>query len=156
MENLQQYVIRPHVRIFGVPVSENERSENVERCVKDIISQTGMDIPHESIDRAHRVGKPKVKEGITTQPIIVRFSTFRDRTKFYKKRKDIPNKYGVVLDLTRERLAILKEARRMIENVDGIKFVYTDINCNLRAFTSGNKHVLFKSIGDLQGIIENL
>ena len=36
--------------------------------------------------------------------------------------------YGISLDLTYDRLALLKEARKKVENVDGINFAYSDIN----------------------------
>ena len=94
--------------------------------------------------------------GITTQPIIVRFNTFRDRTKFYKKRKYIPEKFGVVLDLTKERSELLKEARVLIQNVNTIKFAYADINCNLRVFTTSGKHLFFESISVLHDIISQM
>ena len=99
-----------------------------------------MDIPDSSIDRAHRIGRIQKGNGKDIQPIIVRFTTFRDRTKFYKARK-----YGVSLDLTVDRLALLKDARKLVENEDGIRFAYTDINCKLRVLTKTGKHISFDS-----------
>ena len=155
VDDLQQYIRRPNIRIFGVSVPDKESSEDVEKLVKNLINKYGMDIPDSSIDRAHRIGRIQKGNGKDTQPIIVRFTTFRDRTKFYKARKGIQEKYGVSLDLTVDRLALLKDARKLVENEDGIKFAYTDINCKLRVLTKTGKHIFFDSICDLQNIIVN-
>ena len=95
---------------------------------------------------------------IIIQPIIVRFTSFRDRTVFYRARKEIKKKsnYGSSVDLTFDRLAILREARKVVESVEGINFAYADINCNLRVLTKNGKHLSFNSITDLYAIIENL
>ena len=90
VENLHHYTRRPNIRIFGLPVPAKENSKEVVGHVKQIIDRCGMDISHGSIDRAHRIGRKKVGvNGITNQPVIVRFTSFRDRTKFYHMRKDI-------------------------------------------------------------------
>ena len=59
VENLQQYIRGPNIRIFGVPVPVKESSGDVERLVTEIMDRTGMDIPHANMDRAHRIGKKK-------------------------------------------------------------------------------------------------
>ena len=159
LDDLNQYVRRPNLRIFGVSVKRNENSVDVERVVKKIIEDHEIDIPDSSIDRAHRIGKvKKYDDGSELQPIIVRFTSFRDRTRFYKARKDIKDscKYGVSLDLTKTRLSLLNEARDYVKDVPGIKFAYSDINCNLRVFTSNGRHLLFESMCDLQLIISKL
>lgn len=159
LEDLQQYVRRPNLRIFGVKVEKNESSKDVETKVKRMISDANIEIPDEALDRAHRIERTKEdQDGNVTQPIIVRFSSFRDRTIVYKARKDIKNKFhcGVSLDLTKSRLQILNRAREIVEDVDGINFVYSDINCNLRAFTKNGEHLKFNNICDLEIIIANM
>ena len=158
VENLQQYVRRPNIRIFGVPVLPNESSEEVNKFVLGMITNNNIDIPISSIDRAHRIGKvveSRNHPNQKVQPIIVRFTSFRDRTVFYRARKSIKDKsrLGVSVDLTTERYSLLNEARKQVENIQCVQFVYSDINCNLRAFTANGKHLLFDSIADLQCII---
>ena len=108
----------------------------------------------DSLDRVHRVGKPKKGERFTTQPIIARFSTFRERTKLYYKRKVIKANrgFGISVDLTSDRLSLLNKARDAIKDSECIEFVYSDINCQLRAFTKNKKHVSFNSLSDLHAI----
>ena len=159
LDDLEQYTRRPNLRIYGVPIEAHESPATVEKKVIDIIKDCNIGIEVNSLDRAHRIGAKKTTGDtatITTQPIIVRFTSFRDRTKFYRKRKDIKDKmkFGVGLDLTKDRYSMLKKARERIEAVgEGIKFVYADINCELRAFTSKGKHARFESLTDLEQII---
>ena len=135
--------------------------------VKEIITGSGINIPDDCIDRAHRIGKKQKKrvrdgnevdDGVEVQPIIVRFISFRDRTTVYKKRKEIKSKFnlGISVDLTKRRLNRLNNARKVIEEAenDYVKFVYSDINCKLRAFTKDGKHLQFTPIDDLKEIIE--
>ena len=154
LEDLQQYVRRPNLRIYGVPVVIDETSDMVETKVKTILNEL-LD-ERITIDRAHRIGRVKEDdEGNKSQPIIVRFPTFRERTVAYRARKTLKqtHKYGVSLDLTKSRLDLLNSARNMVQEVEGIKFAYSDINCHLRVLTVGGKHLMFKSICDLQDII---
>ena len=58
--------------------------------------------------------------------------------------------YGVSLDLTKTRFDVLKEARVCVADIDNVKFVYSDINCYLRAFLSDAKHLSFSSVSDLE------
>ena len=161
VDDLQQYVRRQNIRIFGVPVKNQETSKDVEKLVKKLITETG--ISDFSLDRAHRIGKKKKvvninSEEIEVQPIIARLTTFRDRTIFYRARKNVKETYGygVSLDLTKDRLDLLKQAREMVEQVEGIKFAYSDINCQLRVLTSTGKHWAFDTIDDLEVIIAKL
>lgn len=161
VDDLQQYVRRQNIRIFGVPVKNQETSKDVEKLVKKLITETG--ISDFSLDRAHRIGKKKKvvninSEEIEVQPIIARLTTFRDRTIFYRARKNVKETYGygVSLDLTKDRLDLLKQAREMVEQVEGIKFAYSDINCQLRVLTSTGKHWAFDTKDDLEVIIAKL
>ena len=143
-------------------MANNEKPSDVEDRVRDILTDSGIEIENCGLDRAHRVGR-KSESGpdgdkTVTQPIIVRFCSFRDRTKVFRKRKSIKErfKYGVSLDLTKKRHAILMKAKERCEDVEGINFVYTDINCSLRVFTLQGKHLQFDSMLDLENIISNL
>lgn len=124
----------------------------------NIIKDLEIDIPENAVDRAHRVGKKKDVNGNVTQPIIVRFNSFSERTNFYKSRKAVKDrfKYGVSLDLTKSRLGLLKEARTIVENNVNVKFAYSDINCYLRVCLTNGKHLSFSSISELEDIMVSL
>ena len=152
IENLEQYGRRCNLRIYGIPLEGKETSDNIRNKILEIKSNANIDIPDYVIDRAHRVGKIVTTEGgVRKQAVIVRFNNFRTRTIFYKARKD--TNVGVSLDLTKDRLTLLKEARNKVENLDFVKFVYADTNCSLRIFTDTKKYIAFKSLEDLDKLI---
>jgi chaperonin cofactor prefoldin len=158
LDNVQQYTRRPNLRLYDIPVERNETSQHVVDKVMGIISANDIEIPASSIDRAHRIGKKHEANSIFRQAVIVRFTSFRDRTVLYRARKEIKKKsnVGFSLDLTKHRLDLLKVARNRVEGIEGIKFVYSDVNCSLRALTAEGKHVLFDSIEDLNQIIGDM
>ena len=105
-EELEQYGRRLCVRIEGIPSVGNEASDEVLDKVMSLMAEAECDIPEVVIDRAHRV--------------IVRFSTFRHRTKFYRSRSKLKNNVKVKprileslalkLDLTGSRYTIFTKA----------------------------------------------
>ena len=160
LEDLKQYGRRTNLRFYSVPLEGRESSDQVLKLVENVCKEVA---PHmfkfgSPIDRAHRVGKIKTENGVKTQPIIIRFLTFRDRTVIYRARKNIKEKYkyGVSLDMLPSRLSLLQKARELIQDHVGIQFVYCDINCHTRAFIGNGMHKIFNSIADLEGIIANL
>ena len=127
IEKLEQYTRRQNVRIFGVPVVQGETPEMVEETVLGIIGDCDICIKKSGLDRVHCTGKEVTREvmvrdeatgenkktNITHQPIIVRFKSFRSRTKFYRNRKAVKDKlkYGIALDLTSDRYKLLQRAK---------------------------------------------
>ena len=158
LDDLKQYTRRPNLRLLGVRKERGETSGDVLKFVENMCKEVSPDMFNfgSPIDRAHRIGKAKTdSNGVTTQTIIFRFSTFRDRTIVYRARKDIKKNYNyrIFLDLVPSKLTLLSEARELIKDVEGIQFVYSDINCYTRAFLKSGEHVLFSSLSDLQLII---
>ena len=68
----------------------NESSDKVLDEIKGLFSETSINIPDVCIDCAHHISK-------TDDTVIVRFTTFRHRTMFYRKRKELKN--GVIVHL---------------------------------------------------------
>ena len=126
--------------------------------MKDLISEAEVEIPTVVLHRAHRIGKPqkpKDKDQPITQSIIVRFSTFRHRTLLYRARK--PSKSARVrLDLTKARYGVLTSAKRLTDDDDRVKFVYSDINCRLKVRPVHGDDMVFENIDELRDILSNL
>ena len=100
VEVLEQYGCRQSLRIFGLSLPTKETSDDVKQKLAKLISDSNIDVPVSSIGRAHRIGKvTKNKSDQNIQPIIVRFSTFTDRTLVYHGHKKIKekNKLGISL-----------------------------------------------------------
>ena len=144
-DELEQYGRRLRSRIDGVPVAENETSNDVLLNVKSIIEESSSEIPDVPIDRAHRIGKAYTdkKSRVKCKNIIVRFKIFRLRTMFYHSRKNLKRNVKVKLDLTKKRYSIFTEAMQLVKNNDVVKFVMADSNCCLKvAFKDGNSFFL--------------
>ena len=134
----EQYSRRTCLRIKGI---KKERDETAEKCllkVKNMCKDLNVNIPDESFERAHRIGKDK-------DSIIVKFTSFRYRTLLYRNRK----KEGPVkihLDITKKRLDLLDKARNLITDDCGVEFVFADINCNTVARMSDNSYKFFNDL----------
>ena len=96
--------------------------------------------------------------------MIVRFTTWRHRTKVYRARDKSKNaNIKIHLDLTKSRYSILKEGRNKLIDVNGkmtaigangpVNFVFADINCRLVAKMKDNSYEYFDSIKIFNKII---
>ena len=109
---LEQYGRRLCVRIDVVPTVDNETSNEVLDTVKSWIKETSCDIPDVVIDMAHRIGNGynDKKTNARCKSIIVRFTTFRHRTMFYRSRANLKNNVKLKLNLTKSRWKIFTKA----------------------------------------------
>ena len=135
MDELEQYSRRLRLRLEGIPTNDCKTSEEALNYVKSKIDEAGVEIPDAVIDRAHKIGKSYLDRESNNEvnTVIVRFTSFRYRTLFYKARKKLSNS-TIRLDLTKRRLNILKKARVKVEGNNKVKFVYADINCRLKVY----------------------
>ena len=95
-----------------------------------------MEVYQTVVLKVHHVGKTykNRSSGNISQSIIVRFSTFRHWTAFYRSRGKLEGNIRVRLDLTKDRYNILSDARLYVDGFkDIIKFVYADVNCRLKS-----------------------
>ena len=126
---------------------KKEKSDEVLEQVRKLFGEAEVTIPDAVLDRAHRVSK-------SNHDVIVRFTTFRHRTLFYRKCKTLKGK-SVHLDLTKSRLKLLSDAKNLISSRSDIAFCYADINCRCKVRYSDGKELFFKSISDLEDILDD-
>ena len=98
VDQQEQYSRRNNLRITGIEEKENE---DVLKLTMDFINNNVVGnnepITTMDIDRIHRVGR---RQGATSQPILVRMSTYRTRQRVYgnrlcltpKQRHEIPGR----------------------------------------------------------------
>ena len=109
-EELEQYGRRLCLRIDGVPAKANESSDDVLDSVKSLFKEAKVDIPESVIDHAHRIGS-KYQDASSNnycKSIIIRFTTFRHRTMFYRAKNKLKRGVKIKLDLTKSRYNLLK------------------------------------------------
>ena len=131
----------------------NESADDVLVKVKEIVRESNSKISLNSIDRAHRIGKAVTNSnGKESQSIIVRFTSFRERTAFYRARKNIDNGLSIRLDLTRKRYNLLKTARKESERIPSVNYIYADINCRIKAKLMDDDEKFIESLADLKNL----
>ena len=145
-EENEQYGRRLCLRIKGVPRKDKEKSDEVLKEVRKLFDEAEVEIPDAVLDRAHRISK-------ANNDIIVRFTTFRHRTLFYRQRKKLNGK-SVHLDLTKSRLELLKESKKVVDDYDKVDFCYADINCRCKVRFCNGRELFFNSINDLKNKLE--
>ena len=156
-EELEQYGRRLCIRVEGVPTTENETSEEVLKKVKSLINEARCDIPDVAIDRAHRIGNgyKDRKTNTLCKSVIVRFTTFRHRTMFYRNRSKLKNNAKVKLDLTRKRYMTFTRALESVKKVSIVDYVMVDINCRLKVVFKSGRSKFFIDDDSLNEAIEH-
>ena len=142
-EDNEQYSRRNNIIIKNIPPADSSEEETGDICLQKVssaISDMGIELPANAIDRAHRVGKPRktLKYG-EQQSVIVRFTSWRDRTLVYRARKD--SGLVISLDISKARQDLLYKVRsELVERYPDAVFAFADVNCNLSVkFASGFK-----------------
>ena len=162
-DDLESYTRRQNLRIVGIPEAV-DNSETAEVClekVKEEISklddvQMNLDM---AIDRAHRVGPKKDKQGRPLQrAMIVRFTSWRARTHVYTKRKKGADNNGTrfYVDLTKRRVDLKKKAIAKTEHNPKVSFAYADVNNNVCLMLKDGSKKFFNSEDELDTILARL
>ena len=113
----------------------------------------------EDIDRAHRIGLEYTEK---VKSIIVKFMSRSARKQFYDgrpknfkdgKKKLVYKSFSVLVDLTKRRYLLLREARELIKNNDDTDFSFADINCSLGFRYKNGSFRYFNSENELHNLI---
>ena len=151
-DNNEQYSRRTSVRITGIPPVKGETSEDCLGKVQKVFDELVTGVATDAVDQAHRVGK--IKKGSNGKPdkqAMVKFISWRDRTKVYRARptSNSDKSYRIQLDLTKRRLGVLSEACQKFDSHDNVQFIFADVNCNLVAKLKDESFFHFDNIENL-------
>lgn len=125
-----QYIRRNNLRIIGLPSTTKENADDCLDKITKIFRDAAVELPALAIDRAHRIGKGSMQK---PPQVIVKFTTWRDRTAVYRARRVIKQNHGISIqpDLTKARLQLLKSAQSLcLQSSDG-QYAFADVNCRL-------------------------
>ena len=87
---------------------------------------------------------------MTKQQVIVRLTTWRDRTAIYRARSKAGN-VKIRLDLTRKKLSLLNAANTILKDYNG-HYAFADVNCRIRVKIN-DKFFSISSIEDLNTLL---
>ncbi|KAI4458092.1 l1 transposable element-related [Holotrichia oblita] len=109
IDSLEQYSRLNNLRLYGIPETPNENTDvMVASICKD---KLGITIPPESIDCSHRLGK--VENG--HRPIVVKFCVRNIKQSIYNNKRKLKNTKIVIReDLTKQRLALMKDVKKRL------------------------------------------
>ena len=109
-----------------------------------------------SIDKLHRTGEVREKNGKRMQDVIIRFKTHHARYTVYRQRKHAKNT-KIHANLTKRRGKLLFDASNAIRGIDKVNFCFSNIHgdLNVRLEESYNgKHVYsFNSLSELSELL---
>ena len=139
--------------------SLNETSDQVTEKVEIVLTENLQFDPEEinyQIDKCHRIGPIKTKDG--TQSSIVQFKTHSFREAVYLKRRKCNKKQEIKLSLTQRRRKTLTYPYNNADKLPEIDFFYADIHVNLKLRLKNaisNKFVyFFRDKGELLNLFE--
>lgn len=102
----EQYSRRNCLRVFGVPESQNEKTDEV--VAKVFKDKLNISLPNDAIDRSHRLVRPKSGK---SRPIIVKFTRYNVRESVFLKKRLLKCTGMVVReDLTKYNLDVFNKA----------------------------------------------
>ena len=114
-----------------------------------VIKETSCDITVVAIDRTHRIGK-----GYNDKKSIVRFTTFRHRTMFYRGRTNLKNNVKLKLDITKNRHKTFTKAIETVKSYDNVNYDIVDVNFRLKVVFKNGSSKFFTDIMSLKEILE--
>ena len=115
-DTAEQYSRRNCLRLVGLSETPFESTDDI---ILDIASEMDVTLSPADIDRTHRLNQPS--KWTTPRSIIVKFATYRARSRFYKARSGLKgnDKYSKVYineDLTSSRSKLFKCARKLYKD----------------------------------------
>lgn len=134
IDAMEQYSRRNNLRIYGVPESANELTDTV--VMKICSEKLGVNVPFESIDCCHRLGK--AENG--TRPILIKFVSRNCKDKVYNNKKKLKGTKIIVReDLTKKKAALMKEVQKKCGTVwTNSCNIYTKIGGKIHRIMNGN------------------
>ena len=134
----EQYSKRSCLRINNIEYDKNCQSASdtlnkVKKCYGDM----GVSFDERAIDRAHGIGRTYEKGGKIYQSLLVKFTSWNDRERFYRARPKIldhgksNSSFSVSTHLTKRRYELLRFARGVVKDYPQVNYVFSDINCSL-------------------------
>ena len=161
LDRLDQYHRRSNIQVKFVELPANHSQASDNNFIRNLL-QNDLKLSHayEDIDKLHRIGKIREKNGKQNQDIIIRFRSHLSRYDVYNNRKHAKN-CKVRPNLTPQRNDLLYDAATLVENIDGVEFAFAnahgDINVRLtESLPNGKQHFAFSSLSELkQRLLEN-
>ena len=126
LDDANQYSRRNCLILNDIKTDKKDLKEHVKRIISEDL---GLPTAATDIDRVHRIGH--IDTDHQTQPTIIKFNTFTERSNVYKAQKKT-KKMKIALNLTKRRSKLLNMALDQVQSCPNVEFVFVDENCQLK------------------------
>ena len=110
VESQEQYSRRNCLLLHGIQEKKDENTDVL--SIETLNEHLELDLSPDTIQRTHRIGKPKPAGG-KPRPIIIKFVRYNVRRKVFDKKKKLKGKnVSITESLTATRMGKLTDARR--------------------------------------------
>ena len=89
---LEVYSRKENLKFLGI---KEDKKENIETIIVDLLNSVNVDICHRSIVRAHRIG---IQRKHSSRPVLVRFHHYKDKMQVVGKKKDLLAKNVTIVE----------------------------------------------------------
>ncbi len=114
LDDLEQYSRRNCLLVHGVPESISENTTNI--AFDKLNQHLGTDLSSNSINRSHRLGKPR-HDSQPPRPIIVKFTSYQHWQSVNNQKKKLKNTQLLITEsLTKQRMELYRAAQQMVSN----------------------------------------
>ena len=157
-DDSEQFSRKLNLRLSGIEVGQNDSPANILEYIQGQATEHNIHIEKFEYDRCHRVGRKYRNRGKEFQDVLLKLCFWKSRDKFYQNRKKFS--FKVSADLTPRRNEILKYAVDEIRDYEAtsrnVKFVFADLNCNLKICSTSNNFFTFNSKCEFLNIVGRL
>ena len=158
VDRLQQYSRRNCLIVSGIPVKQNETTEDLKEAFqKEVLKDMGVQEEEYDFeyDKIHRVGKADGRK----QNLIIRFRSHQFPSDVYHDRKRIKNKnIKIKPSLTKKRTTLLRHATAQTNEDENVDFCFADVNGNIkirfRNKYKGRYVHTIENIQDFEGLMD--
>ena len=160
VDRLDQYHRRHNIMLKNVVVPKKPSQDGDEKFVQNLFTkELKLNDAYADVDKLHRLGPVRNKDGKKTQDIIVRFRSHAVRYEVFGQRKKAKST-KIRPNLTKKRGDILYRASKLVENVDGVHFVFAnehgDLVLRLTEKIDEKQYFDFKTMDELKEILRGL
>ncbi|XP_071053648.1 uncharacterized protein [Onthophagus taurus] len=155
VDDLEQYSRRNCLLLHGVRESNGEDTGEVAvEFINSNLQMKGFTLNLSNIDRAHRIGAFRAKDGISSQqterlkprPIIIKFISYATRHLVWMNKRNLKKtKFLITESLTKKRMELYKSATAAA----GPKNVWT-ADGKIFVATSNGKRAIVRDVDDLE------
>ena len=132
LDALNQYSRRSNIVMRNIWLPENETNDQLTEKVSTLIKDE-LNLPSavKDIDKLHRIGPVKEKNGKKHQNVIIRFRSHKTRYNVFREKKKLKH-VKISANLTKKRGKLLHEAIEFVESINEVDYVFADIHGDLK------------------------